>query len=1445
MKRFSMVVGLLLLVFSAYNQVLNDFNYQAVIRNSSGQVLASQSVSMRISLTDQTGSTISYQETQNLTTTPLGIVNLTVGKGTVVQGTMTSVPWQSGAVYIKIEVDPAGGTNYVSLGISKINSVPYALYASSGTPGPQGPKGDPGAGLTNKGNWSNGSSYISGDYVFAQSSTDANISMWICKSPISFISSLQPKSDISNWSEFQAPIGPQGIQGPQGKDGVQGPAGPQGIQGAAGIGLNNKGAWVSGTSYNPNDYVFSTSSTNALLNTMWIAQAATTFTSTTLPKNDPTKWVEFEAPQGPIGPQGLQGLNGDIGPKGDIGPNGATGPQGPAGISVQWQGSLSNAPSSPSLNYAYYNLSSLKSYIYDGTNWQLMCQDGAIGPQGPQGTTGPTGSAGPTGSQGPTGPTGPQGPIGPQGAAGTGLTNKGNWTTSTSYNSGDYVFDRSLVNAAINSMWICKNGPFSSSTQPYQDAAHWVEFEAPAGPQGTQGPTGATGATGTAGATGPAGPAGNNGVSIQWLGSLASAPGSPTLNQAFYNSSNKISYIWNGTSWQILAQDGTPGSSGPQGPQGIQGPAGPLVAGTTGQTLRHNGTSWVANSTIFNDGTNVGIGNPTPTYKLDVNGTLNVSSYMKLGGQLYDYNTSAGSLNQVLTRGTNGVIWQSPSALSLTSGSGTSGQVAMWNGTNSLQSLSNVTWATGLQVSSVSNPTTPDDPIFEVRNKLGQVVLGVYQGGVRIYVDTTGTAKGARGGFAVGGLTSAKTTPHEYLRITPDSARIYVKENPRLKGARGGFAVGGLTSAKTATSRNIMFASADSTRVYVKEPAKGARGGFAVGGLTNQGKASSSQFLSLTPDNYFIGQQAGKSTTSGLYNSFLGFQSGFNNTTGSSNLFLGYQTGYNNITGSNNSFLGYQAGYSNTAGVANTFLGSYTGLTNSSGSNNTFIGFRTGLLNTSGKGNVFIGDSTGYTNTIGGNNVFIGSQSGQSNIDGNFNVFMGFRSGRLNTTGTKNTFVGYKVGYNNTDGLSNVYIGDSTGYYAIGGYNVLIGSQTGVGSNAINNTGNFNAFIGYQSGFSNQAGSYNTFLGYQSGRSNTGGISNSFIGYQAGKSNISGSSNVFMGTSSGFSNTSGASNVFIGTSSGQANSSGQSNVFLGNSSGYSNTTGKDNTFIGTNSGFSNTDGRSNICIGLNAGVSNQTGNSNVCIGWGAGYSSTWGWNVLVGYAAGSGITTGRYNVMLGPAAGQGNIIGDGNIFLGFGAGNNLNSNYNICIGQSAGVSISSGANNTLIGYGADVSLGTIINATAIGNGASVGASNKVVIGNASATTVGGYGAWSNYSDRRLKENIVYKNDLGLNFIMGLKTVSYNYKSDVNKRRRDGLIAQDVQQTLNNLHIDFSGLVIDNDSLKTMNLSYSDFVVPLINALQEQQKEIEQLKAKNNEIDLLRTELEQIKALLKK
>lgn len=98
-----------------------------------------------------------------------------------------------------------------------------------------------------------------------------------------------------------------------------------------------------------------------------------------------------------------------------------------------------------------------------------------------------------------------------------------------------------------------------------------------------------TAATGTPGA---------NGIGITWLGTLGTIPVSPNLNEAYYNSNDGVSYIWDGASWQILAQDGV-GSNFVGGP-GISITGNTISATDTSitnelQTISINGT----NDTIF------------------------------------------------------------------------------------------------------------------------------------------------------------------------------------------------------------------------------------------------------------------------------------------------------------------------------------------------------------------------------------------------------------------------------------------------------------------------------------------------------------------------------------------------------------------------------------------------------------------------------------------------------------------------------------------------------------------------------------------------------------------------------------------------------------------------------------------------------------------------------
>jgi len=108
----------------------------------------------------------------------------------------------------------------------------------------------------------------------------------------------------------------------------------------------------------------------------------------------------------------------------------------------------------------------------------------------------------------------------------------------------------------------------------------------------------------------------------------------------------------------------------------------------------------------------------------------------------------------------------------------------------------------------------PEEALFEVKNQDGNTVFAVYNEGLRIYVNDN-QAKGAKGGFAVGGFKTGKGITNEYMRITPDSIRIYV-DSTSAKGSKGGFAVGGFKTGKGA-SQEFLRVTTDSVRIYVKD----------------------------------------------------------------------------------------------------------------------------------------------------------------------------------------------------------------------------------------------------------------------------------------------------------------------------------------------------------------------------------------------------------------------------------------------------------------------------------------------------------------------------------------------------------------------------------------------------------------------------------------------------
>jgi len=389
------------------------------------------------------------------------------------------------------------------------------------------------------------------------------------------------------------------------------------------------------------------------------------------------------------------------------------------------------------------------------------------------------------------------------------------------------------------------------------------------------------------------------------------------------------------------------------------------------------------------------------------------------------------------------------------------------------------------------------EALFEVRRSDGSVAFAVYEDMVWVYVDTSDT-KGVKGGFAVGGYTNSKGTGEEFLRVTPDSIRMYINTDPP-KGVKGGFAVGGYTSSAKASvpgqeflsvTKGLVNVKNDSIRMYVNSnPAKGVKGGFAVGGYTNS-KADADNFMTLTEDNYFIGQSAGLNNTKGIYNAVLGYEAAMQNTEGSNNVFIGYRSGHNNTgelgsysdnLGSENVFIGYQSGFKNVLGLKNIFIGTNAGYNNigevqtdpfylTYGSLNIFIGNEAGYNNVSGWTNLFLGNSAGHANISGSDNTFVGNLAGQNNTDGKANTFVGTFSGRSNSSGNQNVCVGFYAGNKNEAG-QNTFVGTYSGEKNVTGQN-----NTCIGAAAGQNSAGFgNVFIGYGAG-SNEAGNNKLYI---------------------------------------------------------------------------------------------------------------------------------------------------------------------------------------------------------------------------------------------------------------------------------------------------------------------------------------------------------------------------------
>ena len=112
-KKFKLLIGLFIISFISLAQSPESMNYQAVIRNSSGTIIANQPIGIRIKILQSSanGSTV-YNETFTPTTNAYGMVSLQIGTGSVVSGNFNSIDWGNNSYFVETAADILGGSNY-------------------------------------------------------------------------------------------------------------------------------------------------------------------------------------------------------------------------------------------------------------------------------------------------------------------------------------------------------------------------------------------------------------------------------------------------------------------------------------------------------------------------------------------------------------------------------------------------------------------------------------------------------------------------------------------------------------------------------------------------------------------------------------------------------------------------------------------------------------------------------------------------------------------------------------------------------------------------------------------------------------------------------------------------------------------------------------------------------------------------------------------------------------------------------------------------------------------------------------------------------------------------------------------------------------------------------------------------------------------------------------
>lgn len=212
-KYYLIIIGVIIQISSVAQAIPPEgINYQAVARNSTGGILSGATLDVQFSIHDVSATgTIIFSETQTVTTNAFGIFTAIIGSVSTVS--FSAIDWSINEKFLEVSIDDTGGGSFISMGASKMMSVPYALYAKTagGAIGPTGPIGPTGT-------------------IGATGPTGADGATGLT-GPTGAVGA----TGITGPTGLAGATGITGATGVAGATGITGSTGPTGIDGATGI----------------------------------------------------------------------------------------------------------------------------------------------------------------------------------------------------------------------------------------------------------------------------------------------------------------------------------------------------------------------------------------------------------------------------------------------------------------------------------------------------------------------------------------------------------------------------------------------------------------------------------------------------------------------------------------------------------------------------------------------------------------------------------------------------------------------------------------------------------------------------------------------------------------------------------------------------------------------------------------------------------------------------------------------------------------------------------------------------------------------------------------------------------------------------------------------------------------------------------------------------------